>query len=55
MRPHLEVRPAQVVRPALPAGSCVAHLWCVCLVQHDPDEFGLLGVDAQDFTWYEPA
>jgi hypothetical protein len=39
----------------LPPGSCVARLWCVCLVQHDRDEFGLLGVNAQDFTWCELA
>jgi hypothetical protein len=42
----LEVRPALVVRSALTPGSCVARLWCVCLIQHGRDEFGLLGADA---------
>jgi hypothetical protein len=54
VRSHLEVRPAQVVRPALPPGSCVALLWCLCLVQHDDDEFDHWGVNAQDFTRSEP-
>jgi hypothetical protein len=48
------VQPALVVWPALPPGPCAARLWCVCLTQHDRDEFGLLGAGAQDFTQCEP-
>jgi hypothetical protein len=55
VRPHLEVRLAQVVRLSLYLGFYVSLLWCVFLIQHDHDEFGLLGVDAQDFTQCEHA
>jgi hypothetical protein len=49
----LEVRLALVVRPTLHSGPGVSLLWCVCLIQHDRDEFGLLGASAWNYNWWE--
>jgi hypothetical protein len=49
------VQPALEVRPALPIGPSTFLLWCVCLVHHDHDEFGLLGAGARNYTLWDPA
>jgi hypothetical protein len=53
-RPAQKVRPALVIRPALPLGPSAARLCGVCLIQHNRDDFGPLGVGAWDYTWCEP-
>jgi hypothetical protein len=38
----------------LPPGPCAACLRCVCLIQHDCDDFGLLRAGTWDYTRCEP-
>jgi hypothetical protein len=37
------------VRPALPPGASASLLWCVCFIQHDRDDFDILGAGAWDY------
>jgi hypothetical protein len=53
VRLALKVQPALVVRPSMPPGPNAARLWCVCLIQHVRDGFGLLGASVGDYTWCE--
>jgi hypothetical protein len=45
-------RPWRFGRPYLLA---LVLLWIVCLIQHDHDEFSLLGASAWNYTWWESA
>jgi hypothetical protein len=46
----LEVRPALVMRPALPPGPGPLLLWFSRLIQHDRDKFSCLGAGARILT-----